>query len=268
MTEINNTNPTKGRRAAAVIAGSALTLSTVAFGVPAAFAENAQSPQQAVETQATDHEQPNEVGKLQITPSATEVRAGDSFIVHGTGFTPNEDVQLRTGNEILSNERADENGDIAAEVDIRDDFETGAHSLAAVDYGGDEAAYADFEVLEKLEETEVDPEVELESDELAPGDSLRSSGTGFTPEGGVSFKVHIEGRNFEGGVNADENGDVSDSITVPEGTGDGSYELVVTDKETGEQESEEFTVASDDSQDSHDQDHKRGDDKNDDHGDD
>lgn len=101
-------------------------------------------------------------------------------------------------------------------------------------------------LLEKLDETEVDPDVELESDVLAPEETLRSSGEGFTPEGTVSFRVHIEGRNFEGEVSADENGDVSDTMTVPEGTGDGSYELVVTDQETGEQESEEFTVESDD----------------------
>lgn len=49
MMEINNVKPTKGRRAAAVVAGSALTLSSVAFGAPAAFASDDQ--QQTAENQ-------------------------------------------------------------------------------------------------------------------------------------------------------------------------------------------------------------------------
>lgn len=244
MMEINNVKPTKGRRAAAVVAGSALTLSSVAFGAPTAFAGDDQ--QQTAENQTSHHEQSEETGKLDITPSSTEVRAGDSFTVHGTGFVPNDDVELRLGNETLAEEQADENGDIAIEVELPDDFETGGYSLAALNHGGGDAAYADFKVLEKLEETEVDPDVEIASDEFAPGDTLKSSGEGFTPEGVVSFAVHIEGRNFVGEVSADENGDVGDKMTVPEGTGDGTYELVVTDEESGEQDTEEFTVENDD----------------------
>lgn len=240
MTEINNAKPTKGRRAAAAIAGSALTLSSVAFGAPAAFA--ADNQQQTQETQTAHHEQSEVAGKLQITPSSTEVQAGDSFMVQGTGFAPNDDVQLRVGNEILANEHADANGEIAVEVDIPDDFEPGTHSLAAINYGGGNAAYADFEVLEKSDEPEVDPDVDIASDELAPGDELEASGEGFTPEGEVRFSVHKDDKTFERVVTADENGDVSNSMTIPEDTENGSYDLTVFDYESDEKASEQFTV--------------------------
>lgn len=249
MTEFNNINPAKGRRAAAVIAGSALTLSSVAFGAPAAFAENDQQLQKVAQTQATDHDQSNEAGQLEITPSSTDIRAGDSFTVKGTGFTPYDDVQLRIGNEILSNGYATEKGDIDTEITIREDFEPGGYSLAAIDYGSDETAYADVEVLEKSDdndETEADPDFDINSDDFAPGERIKASGEGFTPERSVRYSIDFEGRTVDEFIHADEKGNASRNLVVPEDTGEGTYEITGTDEETGKQDREEFAVSTDD----------------------
>src|SRR5699024_9468830 len=56
MAESNNSNPTTGRRAASVITGSALALSTVAFGAPAAFADGDQKPEETAQPAEVDRD--------------------------------------------------------------------------------------------------------------------------------------------------------------------------------------------------------------------
>ena len=60
--------------------------------------------------------------------------------------------------------------------------------------------------------------------------------------------------NPEQSIAADERGNISTEFFVPENAEEGSYELVVTDKATGEQETEEFTVEVDDQRDGNDRD--------------
>ncbi|MGO1960913.1 MAG: hypothetical protein ACTH1B_07785, partial [Yaniella sp.] len=240
----------------AVIAGSALTVSTVAFGAPAALADTDQQPQQAAETQATDRDNSTQENQLDVTPDTNKARPGDTFTVSGSGFTPHGDVQLTMGNELVVQEQADEHGDFIAEVEIHEEFEAGSYDLAVSDGQTGNVTYTDFTVLNHKEhedddddDREVDPDVELVSDEVAPGEPLRVSGEDFTRDGVVSLRW-----NPEQSIAADERGNISTEFFVPENAEEGSYELVVTDKATGEQETEEFTVEVDDQRDGNDRD--------------
>lgn len=271
MAEVNyNSNPTNGRRAAAVIAGSALTLSTVAFGAPAAFADNDHDPQLATEAQTTEGDKNTEENQLEVTPDVKKAHAGETFTVTGSGFTPDSAVQLAMGNELVVDAQADENGEFTAEVTIPEQFEDGSYDLAVSDVETGEVTYADFKVLdddnrddhEDGDDREVDPDVELESDDVAPGEPLQVSGEDFTPGGVVNLSW-----NPEQNIAADEKGNISTEFFVPEDAEEGEYELVVTDETTGHQETEEFTVETDDRDDKDDDRDDREDDRDDKHDD-
>lgn len=281
MTEINDNNskPNKSRRAAAVIAGSALTLSTAAFGVPAAFADGDHTPQLATEDQATEGAKNTEENQLEVAPNVNKIHAGETVTVSGSGFTPNSNVQLAVGSEFVVDAQADENGDLAAEVTIPEEFEDGSYDLAVSDVETGEVTYADLKVLDDDDREEGDdwddeddrnegPEVEMESDDIEPGETLQISGEDFTANGNVTLSW-----NSEQNTAADEHGNISTEIFVPEDAEEGSYEVVVTDQATGQQETEDFTVEvddrddKDDDRDDREDDHEDKDDDHDDHDD-
>lgn len=249
MAENNNSTPTTGRRAAAVITGSALALSTVAFGAPAAFAGGDHAPQEKAQPAEVDRDTQADEQQLEVTPDTNKAQAGETFTVSGSGFTPDEHVQLAMGNELIVDAQADENGDFSADVTIPEDFEIGFYDLVVSETATGNVSSTDFKVFddegqddddEKDDQEEADPDVELASDAVAPGEALQVSGEDFTPEGAVSVRLHPSQN-----IASDENGDISTEIVIPEDLEEGSYELIVTDQETGEQETEEITVAAD-----------------------
>lgn len=240
MTEINtNSNPATGRRAAAVIAGSALTLSTLALGAPAAFADESQKSQEAQETQATDSN--GEEQWVEIHTDVQAAHAGDTFNVSGTGFNPNSEIEVRIPGEHSVMARTDENGDVTSEVTIPKDFEDDVFVLTVKNVETGVVAYQEFQVLEDQE-----PDLVLD-DEVAPGEELHMSGSNFTQGGYVTLgwgsdpKVTEDTR-----IRADNNGNLSTSITIPEDAEAGDYTFNAVDEDSGEDDIEKISVVDDD----------------------
>src|SRR5699024_9692473 len=81
------------------------------------------------------------------------------------------------------------------------------------------------------------PEIDLTTNELYPGDTLEVSGTGFTPEGNVGLSWNPTAE-----TTADAEGNISTEMVIPEDTEPGVKELTVTDEASDDHTSAEFPV--------------------------
>lgn len=237
-----------GHRVTAMLAGSALTVSTIAIGAPAAFADD-DDQQQGVVT-AQDQQEAGTQADHTFKLEAKKAKAGDTVGISGDGFTPNGEVTIAMGNEMFVTQQADENGSLEGEFAIPDQFEDGSYDLAVGDSETGNVAYADFKVIDGDDQGDRDDdrgdrddevEIDLEPDDVNPGESIQVSGEDFTPGGVVTLSW-----NPEQNIAADENGNIRTEIAIPADAEVGDQEVTAVDQDTGREDVEDFTVGDDD----------------------
>lgn len=171
---------------------------------------------------------------------ADTVEQGETLEVSGSGFTPGGDVELDFGAETPVT--ADEDGAISAEIEVSEDAETGERELTALDVASEESVSAAVEVTEAESDEEesgyeVDPSLSA-ADEAEQGETIEVSGSGFTPEGKVTVSLNPELDSFT----ADEDGEFSGEVTIPEDAETGDAELIALDEESEESVSAELEI--------------------------
>ncbi|GAA2042188.1 hypothetical protein GCM10009720_23520 [Yaniella flava] len=229
MTEAQVTK--NGRRVTAMLAGSALTVGTIAMGAPAAFADN---DEQQGDVATQDQQSGTEVNHT-FELETKEAKPGETVGITGEGFTPNAEVMIDLGNEMMVTQHADEQGNLDGEFTIPDSVDDDTYKLAVEENG--HIAYSQLEVLED-DRDDGEVEVDLESDTLLHGDSVQVSGENFTPRGEVTVNW-----NREQNIAADEDGNILTEISIPEDAEVGEHDLTVADQETGQEDVEEYTVS-------------------------
>lgn len=166
---------------------------------------------------------------------ADTVEQGETLEVSGSGFTPGGDVELDFGAETPVT--ADEDGTISAQIEVSEDAETGERELAALDVASEESVSATVEVTEAEsdeEETELALSAPAEADQ---GETIEVSGSGFTGEGEVEVSL-----NPEETFTADEDGEFSGELTIPEDAETGERELTALDVASEESVSAELEI--------------------------
>lgn len=101
----------------------------------------------------------------EITLSVDEGYQGQSLTVTGTGFTPDGDVELVLGDQVIA-ATADDAGNIDQPVGIPADFAAGTYDLTARDVATDQETSAELTVLEATEPTLVISPEEITLDEF------------------------------------------------------------------------------------------------------
>lgn len=177
-------------------------------------------------------------GAIVIDPAlsaAEEVEAGETIEVTGTGFTPGGEVSFDYGETTAE---ADEDGEVSVELEIAEDADLGEVEVTATDEASEETASVTFEVVsaDEDEASAIDPSISV-ADEVAQGESLEVTGSGFTAEGEVEVSL-----NPDVTTSADSNGDFSVDLEVAEDAETGDAEVIATDVETGEQASATVTI--------------------------
>lgn len=259
--------PKKGRVAAAILAGSALTFSSFAIGVPAAFANTeSPAPEDPTEDASTEpeeeptedespepEEEPTEdespepeddetdavfAADMALTPGAGP--AGSEVTVYGIDFTENGEIELSLepvdaeDAEVidLGSTEADEFGDWNEQVTIPEDTDNGRYYVTAYDVAEDDSVSHMFNV------TDVTLTISPESIDL---EEFHEGGQGVTltvedlePGTEVDFQVAQEYADTELGGRATADSDGKAVLTVNAPTSSnylGNYYVTVMDVE-------------------------------------
>ncbi|WP_130451553.1 SdrD B-like domain-containing protein [Zhihengliuella halotolerans] len=176
-----------------------------------------------------------------ITVDPTEVPAGDSTNVDGTGFTPDSDVELQLtdaeGTPVgdVVPVTTDENGDFpSTELPVPAGTEPGDYIVQATDVA------TDTMVSENITVTEPDVlelNIGLDPPTVPAGESTEATGTGYTPDSTATVQlVDPAGTDVGDPIPADTDaeGTFTAVVPVPEGSEPGDYTVVGTDDTTGE----------------------------------
>ncbi|WP_022871908.1 alkaline phosphatase [Nesterenkonia alba] len=87
-------------------------------------------------------------------------------------------------------------------------------------------------------ETVPPAEVSVSPDEVAPGDTVEVTGSGFAADEQVRIELNPE----LGTTEADDDGEIATEVTIPEDTEEGPHELTATGEDSGATGSAEITV--------------------------
>ncbi|GAB3181719.1 hypothetical protein GCM10027060_13200 [Nesterenkonia halophila] len=211
------------------------------------------------ETDGTDED--GDQSEPSVTVDPTEVPAGDSTTVDGTGFTPDSTatVQLEDadGNAVGDPITAptDENGNFTEELPVPEGTEPGDYTVVATDDETGESAQTPLTVTDGSgtetdgtgtdgsetdgsetdgsdEDATDDPSVTVDPDTAAPGDDVTIGGENFDPDTTVTVEITDENGDIVDtveGVEVGDDGSFTIDWTVPEGTDPGELTVTATD---------------------------------------
>ncbi|MFB9071572.1 choice-of-anchor G family protein [Citricoccus parietis] len=193
------------------------------------------------ETAPLTVEDADQAGPVDLSVSPGTVAPGDEVTVDGSGFPPNTEVEVQLldpeGNPVPGTETTvttDENGDFETTITVPEGTEPGDYDVVAE--AGDETETAPLEV--EAPDAGTTPELSVDPGTAAPGDEVIVEGSGYPPNTEVEVQLlDPEGNPAPGTettVTTDENGDFTTTITVPEGTEPGAYEVEAVTGEDSE----------------------------------
>ncbi|MFC7400996.1 choice-of-anchor G family protein [Citricoccus sp. GCM10030269] len=193
------------------------------------------------ETAPLEVEAADEVGPAELSVSPGSVEPGDDVTVEGSGYPPNEDVEVQLldpeGNPVAgtaTTATTDENGDFTTTITVPEGTESGRYDVEAVSGEVRETAPLDVEA----EDGATAPELSVTPGSVAPGDDVTVEGSGYPPNEDVEVQLlDPEGDPVAGTattVTADDDGDFTTMITVPEGIEPGDYDVEAVSGDTRE----------------------------------
>ncbi|NUL48331.1 choice-of-anchor G family protein [Cellulosimicrobium funkei] len=193
------------------------------------------------ETAPLTVEDADQAGPADLSVSPGTVAPGDEVTVDGSGFPPNTEVEVQLldpeGNPVPGTETTvttDENGDFTTTITVPEGTEPGDYDLVAE--AGDVTETAPLEV--EAPDAGTTPELSVSPGAVEPGEEVTVDGSGYPPNTEVEVQLlDPEGNPVPGTettVTTDENGDFTTTITIPEGTEPGTYEVEAVTGEDSE----------------------------------
>ncbi|WP_171906587.1 choice-of-anchor G family protein, partial [Arthrobacter sp. SW1] len=183
-----------------------------------------------------------------ITLDPTQVPAGGTTNVDGTGFTPNGDVQIQlldpNGNPVCTpvTVPADANGAFTADLPICPDIAPGNYTVRATDVTTNTPVTAPLEVLQpNVQELNIG----LDPPTVPAGDPTNATGSGYTPNGPVTVQLLDPAGNPVGNpipTTADANGGFTVPVPTPADAAPGTYTVRGTDNTTNNSADAPLTV--------------------------
>src|SRR5690606_32565879 len=184
-----------------------------------------------------------EPGAPSIAVDPSEVAPGESTTVTGEGFTPDATASVQlvnpAGEPVGEPVPAETDGDGGFTVDlpVPEGAEPGDFTVVGTDDESGESAEAPLTVTEgDGGPGPIDPSIEVDPSEVAPGESTEVTGEGLTPDSTATVELVDSEGNPVGepiSVETDENGGFVQDLPVPEGAEPGDYTVVATDDESG-----------------------------------
>lgn len=140
--------------------------------------------------------------EAEMTVSPESAVPGDSITVYGTGFAASDDVTIDfDGSEVKT---GDTNSDGSFQLSFKVPYKSaGSYDIVAEDDDGNEAEI-DFTITSRIQLSKTAGNV---------GDTFTVSGSGFTPNSGISIVFVSETTT----TTANANGEFSSTVTVPSG---------------------------------------------------
>lgn len=183
-------------------------------------------------------EEPPVDEEASISLDSSEVEPGDDITVSGEGFEPGEEVELTLSGVVLGTVTADDDGDVEAELTIPEDTEFGDYTVTAVGAQSGNGGSASLTVIDPDDSDPAEPSLSLDVDEVEAGGEVTAVGEGFEPGEDVEFSLNPE----LGTAPADDDGEVTAVLTIPEDTDPGEYALTATGAESEREASATITV--------------------------
>lgn len=153
-------------------------------------------------------------GTLTVSPSTG--LAGTPLALAGGGFQPGETVTIAVEGRLLATTTASVNGTIAASATLPATLSGGAHTIRAVGTSSRTAADAQITVV---------PALSVSVGSVAPGDSFRIDGHGYTPR--ESIQIAANGQLLATAL-ADVNGSFAITVSLAATVGSGTVALTAT----------------------------------------
>ena len=180
-----------------------------------------------------------------ISLDSSEVEPGADITVTGEGFDAGEEVNFTLSGTDLGSTTADDHGNITAELTVPEDTEPGDYTVTAVGAESEAGGSASLTVIDPDDSDPVEPALSLDVDEVEVGGEVTAVGEGFEPGEDVEFSLNPELDT----VPADDNGEVTAVLTIPEDADLGESTLTAYGVDSEREASAPITVVDSDDDD-------------------